>query len=60
MMYDEDYKLWVNENSSVSIVTGRVSASEKSYFDIGQKSEAPSQKYLDQFWSSLRLIFSGY
>jgi len=29
MIYDEDYKLWVNGNSSVSIVTGRVLASEE-------------------------------
>jgi hypothetical protein len=60
MMYDEDYKLWVSGNSSVSIVTGRVSASEESYFDIGQKPETPSQKHVDQLWSSIRLIFSGY
>jgi len=29
VMYDEDYKLWVNGDSSVSIVTGKVLASEE-------------------------------
>jgi len=34
VMYDEDYKLWVSGDSSVRIVTSKVSASEEEYFDI--------------------------